>query len=158
MNVYSICYRLHFIDTRGCPPLTPSPREVGYGIINVWGDMVEDIEGRALTTLEELSQRVTDLVATLAWDTHEMYVRLEDAQDDPYNASPVNRAQQRAWSTHSVYENRRNDSLASSISSRWLWQCKSRSIKLEETTYRGTREPDNNGSNSEARQLKNSLW
>ncbi|GJY80199.1 hypothetical protein Tco_0492950 [Tanacetum coccineum] len=71
-----------FIDTVDATPGRPMSREVGYGIINVWGDMVEDIEGRALTTLEELSQRVTDLVATLAWDTHEMYVRLEDAQDD----------------------------------------------------------------------------
>ncbi|GJS10018.1 hypothetical protein Tco_0366814 [Tanacetum coccineum] len=45
-------------------------------------DMIRDIEGRAPTTLEELSKRVTDLAATLSRDTHEMYVRLEDAQDD----------------------------------------------------------------------------
>ncbi|GKG53354.1 hypothetical protein Tco_0552622, partial [Tanacetum coccineum] len=38
--------------------------------------------GRAPTTLEDLSQRVTDLAATLATDTHEMYVRFEIAQDD----------------------------------------------------------------------------
>ncbi|GJW91379.1 hypothetical protein Tco_0168932 [Tanacetum coccineum] len=37
---------------------------------------------RAPTTLKELSQRVTDLATTLAWDTHEMYVHIEDAQDD----------------------------------------------------------------------------
>ncbi|GKC54361.1 hypothetical protein Tco_1077106, partial [Tanacetum coccineum] len=57
-------------------------KEVVYGIIDVWDDMVGDMDGRAPTTLEELSQRVTDLVATLARDTHEMYVRFEDAQDD----------------------------------------------------------------------------
>nr|GFC34471.1 hypothetical protein [Tanacetum cinerariifolium] len=50
--------------------------------MDVWDDMVGDIEERELTTLEELSQRVTDLAAILAWDTHEMYVRFEDAQDD----------------------------------------------------------------------------
>ncbi|GKE03168.1 hypothetical protein Tco_1395186 [Tanacetum coccineum] len=44
--------------------------------------MVRDIEERAPTTVEGLSQRVTDLSTTLAQDTHEIYVRLEDAQDD----------------------------------------------------------------------------
>nr|GEY93627.1 reverse transcriptase domain-containing protein [Tanacetum cinerariifolium] len=34
--------------------------------------MVGDMMERAPTTLEELSQRVTDLAATLAWDTHEV--------------------------------------------------------------------------------------
>ncbi|GJW99073.1 hypothetical protein Tco_0180881 [Tanacetum coccineum] len=57
-------------------------REVGYGITNVSDDMVRDMEGRAPTTLKELSQRVTDLAATLARDTHDMYVHIEDAQDD----------------------------------------------------------------------------
>ncbi|GJW92116.1 putative reverse transcriptase domain-containing protein [Tanacetum coccineum] len=45
-------------------------------------DMVGDMEERALTTVEGLSQRVTDLSTTLARDTHEIYVRLEDAQDE----------------------------------------------------------------------------
>ncbi|GJX91462.1 putative reverse transcriptase domain-containing protein [Tanacetum coccineum] len=37
--------------------------------------MVGDMEGRTPTTLEELSQRVTYLAATLAWDTHEIEAR-----------------------------------------------------------------------------------
>ncbi|GKF87553.1 hypothetical protein Tco_0258430, partial [Tanacetum coccineum] len=45
-------------------------------------DMVGDMEERASTTVEGLSQRVTDLSTTLAQDTHEIYVRLKDAQDD----------------------------------------------------------------------------
>nr|GEU66297.1 ribonuclease H-like domain-containing protein [Tanacetum cinerariifolium] len=49
--------------------------EVGYRITDVWDDMVRDIEGRASTTLEELSQRVTNLANTLARDTHEMYAQ-----------------------------------------------------------------------------------
>ncbi|GKC54442.1 hypothetical protein Tco_1077187 [Tanacetum coccineum] len=44
-------------------------------------DMVRDMEERA-PTLEDLSQRVTDLTTDLARDTHEMYVQFEDAQDD----------------------------------------------------------------------------
>ncbi|GJV18178.1 putative reverse transcriptase domain-containing protein [Tanacetum coccineum] len=57
-------------------------REVGYGIEDVWDDMVGDVEERASTTVEGLSQRVTDISTTLARDTHEIHVRLEDAQDD----------------------------------------------------------------------------
>nr|GFA70073.1 hypothetical protein [Tanacetum cinerariifolium] len=48
-------------------------REVGYEIEDVWDDMVRDIEERAPTTIEGLSQRVTDLSTTLAWDTHEIH-------------------------------------------------------------------------------------
>ncbi|GJT91608.1 hypothetical protein Tco_1080453 [Tanacetum coccineum] len=51
--------------------------EVGYGIEDVWDDMVGDMEERAPTTVEGLSQRVIDLSTTLAWDTHEIHVRLE---------------------------------------------------------------------------------
>ncbi|GKF48462.1 hypothetical protein Tco_0141713, partial [Tanacetum coccineum] len=71
-----------FVDIVDATPGRPMSREVGYGITDVWDDMVGDMEERAPTTLEELSQRVTDLAATLARDTHEMYVRFEDAQDD----------------------------------------------------------------------------
>ncbi|GKF44663.1 hypothetical protein Tco_0131215, partial [Tanacetum coccineum] len=71
-----------FVDTVDATPGHPMSREVGYRITNVWDDMVGGMEGRAPTTLEELSQRVIDLAATLARDTHEMYVRFEDAQDD----------------------------------------------------------------------------
>nr|GEW50963.1 putative reverse transcriptase domain-containing protein [Tanacetum cinerariifolium] len=61
---------------------TLAPREVGYGINDVWDDMVRNMEGRAPTTLEDLSQRVTILATTLARDTQEMYARFEDAHDD----------------------------------------------------------------------------
>ncbi|GKC82184.1 hypothetical protein Tco_1137901, partial [Tanacetum coccineum] len=50
--------------------------------LRVWDDMVGDMEERAPITIEGLSQRVTDLSTTLAQDTHEIYVRLEDTQDD----------------------------------------------------------------------------
>ncbi|GKG20397.1 hypothetical protein Tco_0380198 [Tanacetum coccineum] len=41
-------------------------------------DMVGDMKDRA-PTLEDLSQKVTDLATDLARDTHEMHVRFEDA-------------------------------------------------------------------------------
>ncbi|GKA20462.1 hypothetical protein Tco_0700451 [Tanacetum coccineum] len=48
-----------------------------YGFV----DTVDATPGRPMSR-EDLSQRVTDLAATLSWDTHEMYVRFEDAHDD----------------------------------------------------------------------------
>ncbi|GJR81285.1 putative reverse transcriptase domain-containing protein [Tanacetum coccineum] len=64
--------RAHFTAPTDATPRPPMSRVVGYGIMDVWDDMVGEMEGRALTTLEELSQRVTDLAATLAQDTHEI--------------------------------------------------------------------------------------
>ncbi|GJU92870.1 hypothetical protein Tco_1317626 [Tanacetum coccineum] len=72
----------NFIDNVDASPGCPMSREVGYGITDVWDDMVGDMEGITPTTLEELSQRVTYLATTLARNTHKMYVRFEDAQDD----------------------------------------------------------------------------
>ncbi|GKE67533.1 hypothetical protein Tco_1521694 [Tanacetum coccineum] len=51
----------------------PMTREVGYGITDVWDDMVGDMEETTPTTLEAVNQRVTDLATTLAQDTHELY-------------------------------------------------------------------------------------
>ncbi|GKE00591.1 hypothetical protein Tco_1388574, partial [Tanacetum coccineum] len=52
----------------------PMSKEVGYRIEDVWDDMVGDMEERA-PTIEDLSQRVTNLATTLARDTHEIYIR-----------------------------------------------------------------------------------
>ncbi|GJV27812.1 putative reverse transcriptase domain-containing protein [Tanacetum coccineum] len=70
------------IATVDATPGCPLSREVGYSITDVWDYIVGDMEGRALITLEDLSQRVTDLAAALAQDTHEIYVRLKDTQDN----------------------------------------------------------------------------
>ncbi|GJS27841.1 hypothetical protein Tco_0488461 [Tanacetum coccineum] len=50
--------------------------------LRVWDDMVGDMEEKAPITIEGLSQRVIDLSTTLSRDTHEIYVRLEDTQDN----------------------------------------------------------------------------
>nr|GEV64403.1 Gag-Pol polyprotein [Tanacetum cinerariifolium] len=107
----------NFVDTVDATPRRPMSREVGYRIMDVWDDMVGDMEGRAPTTLEDLSQRVTDLAATLARDTHEMYVRFKDAQDD--------RALQRAESTRCLK----------------IGHCMSRSVCYRDSGLR-TREPE----------------
>ncbi|GKD25101.1 hypothetical protein Tco_1231315 [Tanacetum coccineum] len=55
-----------FIDTVVATPGCPMTREVGYGIIDVYDDMVGDMEETAPTTLEAVNQRVADLATTLA--------------------------------------------------------------------------------------------
>ncbi|GKE50982.1 hypothetical protein Tco_1486138 [Tanacetum coccineum] len=55
---------------------------MGYGITDVWEDPIEAIEDVPLTTVAELSQRVTDLVTTVRQDIDEIYMRFKDAQDD----------------------------------------------------------------------------
>nr|GEU58788.1 reverse transcriptase domain-containing protein [Tanacetum cinerariifolium] len=57
-------------------------REIGYGITDVWEDPDEIAEEIPTTDVAELSQRMTDFVTTIRQDTDEIYVRLDDAQDD----------------------------------------------------------------------------
>ncbi|GKE18286.1 hypothetical protein Tco_1425863 [Tanacetum coccineum] len=59
--------RQHGLDvaTVDATPRRPMSREVGYGIEDVWDDMVGDMEERAHTTIKGLSQRVTNLSTTL---------------------------------------------------------------------------------------------
>ncbi|GJV85958.1 hypothetical protein Tco_1525856 [Tanacetum coccineum] len=59
------------VATMDATPGRLMSREVGYGIKDVWDDMVGDMEERA-PTMEDLSQRVIDLATTLAWDTHDI--------------------------------------------------------------------------------------
>ncbi|GKB43189.1 hypothetical protein Tco_0888131 [Tanacetum coccineum] len=63
-------------------------RAVGYRIEDVWDNMVGDIEGRAPTTLEDLSQRVIDLAATLARDTHEIVLQRQIQQGHDRSREP----------------------------------------------------------------------
>ncbi|GJY77015.1 putative ribonuclease H-like domain-containing protein [Tanacetum coccineum] len=58
-------------------------RYVGYGVIDTWDEMVEDMQGTlAATDVVRLSQWMTDFVTTIGQDIYEIYVRLDDAQDD----------------------------------------------------------------------------
>ncbi|GJV66273.1 putative reverse transcriptase domain-containing protein [Tanacetum coccineum] len=58
-------------------------RYVGYGITETWDDMVEDMQGiPAITDVTGLSQRMTNFVITVRQDTDEIYVRMNDAQDE----------------------------------------------------------------------------
>ncbi|GKD25645.1 hypothetical protein Tco_1231859 [Tanacetum coccineum] len=57
-------------------------RYVGYGITDTWDEMLEDMPGAPDTDETELGQRMTDFVTTVRHDTDEIYVRLDDAQDE----------------------------------------------------------------------------
>ncbi|GJZ34963.1 putative reverse transcriptase domain-containing protein [Tanacetum coccineum] len=58
-------------------------RYVGYGIIDTWDEMVENMQGTpAATDVAGLSQRMTGFVMTVRQDTDEIYVRLDEAQDE----------------------------------------------------------------------------
>ncbi|GKF18710.1 hypothetical protein Tco_0063628, partial [Tanacetum coccineum] len=57
-------------------------REIGYGNTDVWVDPDEIAEEIPATDMAELCQRMTDFVTTVRHDTYEIYVRLDDAQDD----------------------------------------------------------------------------
>ncbi|GKE56581.1 hypothetical protein Tco_1495766 [Tanacetum coccineum] len=56
--------------------------ETSYGITNTWDEIVEAMLEVALTTLEGVNQRVTELATIVRQENEEFQVRLEDAQDD----------------------------------------------------------------------------
>nr|GFB87666.1 hypothetical protein [Tanacetum cinerariifolium] len=47
-----------FVDTVDATPRHPLSKEASYGIIDVWDDMVGDMEGRALSTLKDIVAEV----------------------------------------------------------------------------------------------------
>nr|GEZ47461.1 hypothetical protein [Tanacetum cinerariifolium] len=54
--------------------------DIGYGIRDAWIDPRDVAEEEALTTLEGVNTRVTELVAVQEQDTQEIYGVMEDAQ------------------------------------------------------------------------------
>ncbi|GJW99497.1 hypothetical protein Tco_0183411 [Tanacetum coccineum] len=57
-------------------------REIGYEITNVWEAPDKIAKEIPMTDVVELGQRMIDFVMTVRQDTDEIYVRLDDAQDD----------------------------------------------------------------------------
>nr|GFA35817.1 hypothetical protein [Tanacetum cinerariifolium] len=68
---------------RLCIALGPRyEREVGYGIMDTWDEMLVGMPGAPTTDETEFGRRMTNFVTTVRQDTDEIYVRLDDAQDD----------------------------------------------------------------------------
>ncbi|GJS80881.1 hypothetical protein Tco_0747422 [Tanacetum coccineum] len=70
-----------FIDTMDAEIRRQRAEEVGYGIRDVWVDPTEAVEEVALTTLEGVNARVTELAAVQEQDTQDIYAVIEDGQD-----------------------------------------------------------------------------
>ncbi|GJR86572.1 hypothetical protein Tco_0210583 [Tanacetum coccineum] len=70
-----------FIGTMDAEIRSQRAEEVSYGIKDVWVDPTEAVEEVALTTLEEVNARVTELAAVQEQDTQDIYAVIEDAQD-----------------------------------------------------------------------------
>nr|GEZ08747.1 protein STICHEL-like 3 [Tanacetum cinerariifolium] len=73
-----------FVGTLDSDIRRDSDREVGYRITDVWVDPTKAAEEIPLTTLAELSQRVTNFVTTVWQGIDEIYMRLDGAKSDRY--------------------------------------------------------------------------
>ncbi|GJY07615.1 hypothetical protein Tco_0374669, partial [Tanacetum coccineum] len=71
-----------FVNIVDVPPRCSTSRELDYGIMDAWVDLVGAIDEIAPTTLEGVNQRVTDLSTVVEQETTIMYGIMEDAQDD----------------------------------------------------------------------------
>ncbi|GKA31540.1 hypothetical protein Tco_0717845 [Tanacetum coccineum] len=67
-----------FFDMVDVTPGHPMSRELDYGITDTWDDLVGAIDEIALTTLEGVNQRVTDLATIVEQETTIMYGIMED--------------------------------------------------------------------------------
>ncbi|GJX98113.1 hypothetical protein Tco_0355132, partial [Tanacetum coccineum] len=70
-----------FISTTDAEIRRRRAEEVGYGIKDVWVDLIEAVEEVAPTTHEGVNARVTELVAIQEHDTQDVYAVIEDTQD-----------------------------------------------------------------------------
>ncbi|GJR60922.1 putative reverse transcriptase domain-containing protein [Tanacetum coccineum] len=57
-------------------------RDVGYGIIDTWDEMLVDMSGAPATDDIELGRRMTEFATRVRQDTYEIYVRLDDEQTE----------------------------------------------------------------------------
>nr|GEX04309.1 hypothetical protein [Tanacetum cinerariifolium] len=57
-------------------------RRVDYEFIDTLDNSIRASEGRVMTVVGEVNERVTDIATTQRRDAHELYVRDEDAQED----------------------------------------------------------------------------
>ncbi|GJS04788.1 hypothetical protein Tco_0321296 [Tanacetum coccineum] len=55
-------------------------REVGYGITDLWDEIVETLQGAPVSTDTELGRHMTEFETRVRQDTDEIYTRLDDEQ------------------------------------------------------------------------------
>nr|GEU67263.1 hypothetical protein [Tanacetum cinerariifolium] len=69
-----------FVDSIEAEIRRRRAEDIGYGIRDTWIDPRDVAEEEALTTLEEVNTRVTELAAVQEQDTHDIYGVMEDTQ------------------------------------------------------------------------------
>ncbi|GKD56407.1 hypothetical protein Tco_1289794, partial [Tanacetum coccineum] len=71
-----------FVATMDREIMQDLERDVGYGIIDTWDEMLVDMPGAAVTDDIELGRRMTGFATRVRQDTNEIYVRLDDEQTE----------------------------------------------------------------------------
>ncbi|GKE25055.1 hypothetical protein Tco_1436567, partial [Tanacetum coccineum] len=69
-------------------------RDVGYGIIDTWDEMIEGMPGVHATDETKLVQRMTNLITMVRHDIDEIYGRLDEAQEARAREARISRE---AW-------------------------------------------------------------
>ncbi|GKE34656.1 hypothetical protein Tco_1453978, partial [Tanacetum coccineum] len=89
-----------FISTLDAETTRQRAKEVSYGIRDVWVDPREAVEELALTTLEGVNARVTEIAAVLEQDTHDIYAVIEDTQNRQTQLSSTVHYELQAYRAH----------------------------------------------------------
>ncbi|GKE49861.1 hypothetical protein Tco_1481119 [Tanacetum coccineum] len=76
-----------FVDTVDVEISRRRAKEVGYGIRDAWVDLRDAAEEVALTTLEGVNTKVTELAAVQEQDTQDIYGVIEDTQGSAYRCA-----------------------------------------------------------------------
>ncbi|GKA08805.1 hypothetical protein Tco_0688136 [Tanacetum coccineum] len=71
-----------FVDMVDAAIRCPMSRKLDYGITDTWDELVGAIQEIALTTLEGVNKRVSELSTTFDQETSIMYGMMEEARDD----------------------------------------------------------------------------
>nr|GFB94971.1 hypothetical protein [Tanacetum cinerariifolium] len=74
------CSRYEAGESSAAAAARPIEEDIGYGIRDAWIDPRDIAEEEALTTLEGVNTRVTELAAVQEQDTQDIYGVMEDAQ------------------------------------------------------------------------------
>nr|GFA96058.1 putative reverse transcriptase domain-containing protein [Tanacetum cinerariifolium] len=69
-----------FVDSVEAEIRQRRAEDIGYGIRDTWIDLIDVAEEEALTTLEGVNTRITELAAVQEQDTQDMYRVMEDTQ------------------------------------------------------------------------------
>nr|GFD41207.1 hypothetical protein [Tanacetum cinerariifolium] len=71
-----------FVATMDREIMCDPEREVGYGITNLWDEIVETLQGAPVSTDTELGGYIREFETRVKQDTYEIYMRLDAEQSE----------------------------------------------------------------------------